>query len=220
VTAPPPYPRIAHLVPGRGGTGDDRVLPPGRLASFLERPVLVEEKLDGANVMLWLEDDVVRSSLRAGPGALDRAGQLGALRAWVGPRSDQLRALLSGELVLYAEWLHRTHSIRYDRLPSYLIGLDLRSAGGRFLGPGERDERFDQAGIDPPPELARGVTRSVADLDALAGLSRFGHEAMEGVVVRSLDGTEPRIAKLLRAGFVRVADHAWGSGRNVVAPDA
>ena len=149
-----------------------------------------------------------------------RAGQLGALRAWVGPRGDQLRALLSGELVLYAEWLYRTHSIRYDRLPSYLIGLDLRSAGGRFLGPGERDERFDQAGIDPPPELARGVTRSVAHLDTLAGLSRFGHEAMEGVVVRSLDGTEPRIAKLLRAGFVRVADHAWGSGRNMVARDA
>lgn len=46
---PPPYPRIPHLVRGRG-TSDDVVLPGAEVAALLGRPVLVEEKLDGANV--------------------------------------------------------------------------------------------------------------------------------------------------------------------------
>lgn len=210
MTAPPPFPRIPHLVGGRG-TSDDRELSPTELAALLDQPVLVEEKLDGANVAIWLDGSRVECSLRSGPGGRDRAGQLGPLRAWLAERSDELRALL-GESALYGEWLLLTHAISYDRLPAYLVGLDLWSEGG-FATPPERNERLARAGLFPPPELYRGSLGRLDDLERLLGESRVGPEPMEGLVVRTLDGSEPRIAKLLRAGFAPASDEAWGPRR-------
>ncbi len=64
MTGPPPYPRIPHLVPGRGSR-DDRVLSPEERHRFLAAEVSVEEKLDGANVGLWADDGLVQMALRA-----------------------------------------------------------------------------------------------------------------------------------------------------------
>ena len=55
---------------------------------MLARPVLVEEKLDGANVVVWLEDERIECALRSGVGAQDRGKQLGPLRAWLAERTD------------------------------------------------------------------------------------------------------------------------------------
>lgn len=210
MTAPPPFPRIPHLVAGRG-TSDDHVLSPAQLESLLAKPVLAEEKLDGANVAIWLDGGRVECALRSGPGGRDRAGQLGPLRAWLAERSDELRVLLR-ESALYGEWLLLTHAIGYDRLPAYLLGLDLWSESG-FATPLERNERLAGAGLQPPPELYRGRLGRLDDLERLLGESRVGAEPMEGLVLRTLDGSEPRVAKLLRPGFTPASDEAWGARR-------
>ncbi len=212
--SPPSYPRIPHLVGGRG-TDDDRVLAPSDAASLLAAEVVVEEKLDGANVMLWLEDGRIEAALRSGPGSADRAGQLGPLRAWVGEHSDALRDLL-GELdggALYGEWLYLTHTIAYNRLPSYLVVLDLAGGDGAFCSTGERDAAADRHGLATPPHLFQGVTGSLTSVEGLIGGSRFGDEPMEGVVVRRSDGGQPRLAKLLRPGLQRLTDADWAAGR-------
>ena len=212
MSVPPPYPRIPHLVSGRG-TRDDRVLATEEVAAFLARPVVVEEKLDGANVVLWLEDGRVECALRSGLGAADRAGQLGPLRAWVGERSDELRSLLEDGLALYADWLYLTHTVAYERLPSYLMALDLRRPDGSFLTVDERTATCAEAQLCVPAELWRGVAGRVVTVEGLVGPSRYADAPAEGVVVRPLDGAEPRIAKLVRSGFDRLTDDAWAGGR-------
>jgi hypothetical protein len=207
LTAPPPYLRIPHLVAGRG-TKDDRMLGAAEVESLLAKPVLVEEKLDGANVIVWLDDGSVECALRSGPRRRDRAGQLGPLRAWLAKRSDELRLLLA-QHALYAEWLLLTHAVHYDRLPAYFVGLDLWSEQSGFATPLERNERLAEAGLTVPPEVHRGVLSWVDDVERLLGRSRIGSEPMEGVVLRTLDGSEPRIAKLLRPGFAPAPDEAW-----------
>jgi len=212
--SPPPYPRIPHLVGGRG-SDDDRVLPPDEAASLLAADVIIEEKLDGANVMAWLEEGRIQTALRSGPGSADRAGQLGPLRAWVGEHSDALRDLLE-ELdggTLYAEWLYLTHTVAYDRLPAYLVVLDLVDPDGRFLLPDERDAAAGRHGLATPPELARTVPGALPAVEALIGPSRVGSEMMEGVVVRQVRHSQPRLAKLLRPGLVRLSDADWAGGR-------
>lgn len=208
---PPPYPRIPHLVPGRG-TRDDRVLPTKDADALLTRPALVEEKLDGANVVVWLDDGRVECALRSGVGAQDRGRQLGPLRAWLAERADRLRELLDGR-ALYAEWLLVAHGVRYDALPAYLVGLDLWSPASGFAAPGARNELLNQSGLVAPPELHRGSIEGIDPLEKLLGASRAGSEPMEGVVVRPLDSGEPRIAKLLRADFSPATDAAWRRGR-------
>lgn len=211
MTAPPPYPRIPHLMSGRG-TRDDRVLNLHELDALLAHDVLVEEKLDGANVVIWLEDGRVECALRSGLGGQDRGRQLGPLRAWLAGRSESFRELL-GERALYAEWLLVAHGTRYDALTSYLVGLDLWSPTSGFSAPDVRDQRFLRAGIAGPPELYRGAIDSVNRLESLLGVSRAGSEPMEGIIIRALEGQEPRIAKLLHPDFAPVTDVDWRRGR-------
>ncbi len=180
--------------------------------AFLHREVVVEEKLDGANVSLWLEDGAVACGLRSGADAMDRAGQLGPLRAWVAQHDEPLRHVLADHAAVYAEWLLLSHSVGYDRLPSYLVVLDLWGPDG-FATPDERTAVCAAAGLPVPPAVWRGVPGSVAAVEKRLGPSSFGPEPMEGVVVRAVDGRPPRLAKLLRAGFDQLDDAEWRRGR-------
>jgi hypothetical protein len=212
LSLPPTYPRVPHLV-GGSGTRDDLLLTAAEAATLLNRPLVVEEKLDGANVALWLRQGELEVGLRSGADGLDRGRQLGPLRAWAAQWSDHLRTLLFGGVVLYAEWLYLRHTVAYNRLPSYLVGLDLYEAGAGFLAPAERNRRLAEASVARPPELFRGGSATLAELRRLDDCSRFGDQPMEGLVVRSLDGAEPRLAKLLRPGFNRLGDEEWLVGR-------
>ncbi len=212
MTPPPAYPRVAHLVGGRG-TRDDLVLGQGDREAVLGGPVAIEEKLDGANVVMWVCDHVVQVALRSGVAASDRAGQLGPLRAWVGEHADELRSLLGNGEALYAEWLLLTHSMAYDRLPAYLMAIDLWHHQGGFAGVDERNRRCDAAGIARAPGRWRGTPGTVELIEAQFGPSAVGSDDVEGLVIRTLDGGAPRLAKLLRPGFERIDDEAWASGR-------
>lgn len=212
MSPPPPYPRIPHLVSGRG-TRDDQVLAPGEAASLLSGVAVVEEKLDGANVSLWLEGGAIQAALRSGPGSMDRAGQLGPLRAWVGQHHDALVSLLEPGLGLYAEWLYLAHTVAYDRLESLLVALDLRWEDGSFLAVDQRNAVCATAGLAVPPELWRGVPHKVQVIEDLLGPSRYTPAPAEGVVVRSTDGNGPRIAKLIQPNFAALGDEGWRAGR-------
>jgi len=211
VKTPPPYPRIPHLVGGRG-TDDDLVLGAPAVATLLGSLALVEEKVDGANVVLWMDDGRVEVALRSGPGAMDRAGQLGPLRAWAAAHDGALRAVLGEDRALYGEWLLLTHSSAYDRLPAYLVALDLWRPSTGFLTADERDEACADAGLTTPPHVWTGVAVTVDGVERLLGPSAWGAGPAEGLVVRSLSDPALR-AKLVPAGFRRLGDDEWSSGR-------
>lgn len=53
---------------------------------------------------------------------MDRAGELGPLRAWAAAHNEPLRSALSaGYWAIYAKWLFLAHSVACDRLPSFLV---------------------------------------------------------------------------------------------------
>ena len=205
-----PYPRVAHLVAGRGSR-NDTVLSAGESRTLLSGPVVVEEKLDGANVVLWADGGRVQCATRGGAGAIDRAGQLGPLRAWAAEHADALRQVVDGSAALYGEWLLLTHTVAYDRLPSYLVVLDLLLADGTWAGVDDRNHRCSAAGLETPPELHRGMLADVDAAEGLLGPSRVGDVMAEGVVVRALGGQAPRLAKLVRSGFRPLSDDDWAA---------
>lgn len=213
MTAPPPYPRVPHLIAERGSR-DDVVLGDSEVSNILAAEVVVEEKVDGANVVVSKGGSgQIDCALRSGLGAMDRAGQLGPLRAWLAIHDEEVRAALDGWPVLYGEWLLVAHSIVYDRLPAYLVVLDLWRPVDGFAGVEQRNETATEAGLSAPPELWRGVPGSLPTVEALLGSSTWGACPMEGVVVRRLGVGEPRLAKLVRAEFDRIDDQTWQAGR-------
>ncbi len=206
MTGPPPYPRTPHLWPD---TAHPRrlVVPPEEVADWLRSPVVVEEKLDGANVSLWWAEGAVRVAPRGGPDAMDRAGQLGRLRAWAADRSDRLEPLLADGWVLYGEWLWMRHGVAYDALPDWLIALDLWHPANGFRDVSERDARCAAAGLSLPPRLFTGVLVNRKSVGRLMERSVWAPGSPpEGVIIRGGRGER---CKVVRDGFVRRDDASW-----------
>jgi hypothetical protein len=179
--------------------------------------VLVEEKLDGMNVMLWVEDGVPRVGTRGGAETVDRSGERGRLRAWAAGRADTLASGLSDRFVVYGEWLRARHALAYDRLPSYLVGFDiLDRVAGDFLVTARRDALLSGLGIPRPPTRFRGVLGSRDCLDGLLGRSAFADTHAEGLVIRSLDGGSPRLAKHVDPSWRAAGETPW-TGENHLA---
>lgn len=191
---------------------DDLLVDRSLRDTFFGSPLIVEEKVDGSNVMIFrTPEGWFDVAGRAGVGAQDRAGQLGPLRGWVGENYQRLDALLGPAEALYAEWLWLEHSLPYDALPDYLVVLDLWNAATGFARVEERDRRAQAWGFVTAPVVARGaVLRGPEDLDALAGTSAFTNARMEGLILRREDehGLADR-AKWVRPDFVRKPDEAW-----------
>ena len=210
---PPPYPRTPYLWTPPSGAPDDKVLSPEEAARFLREPVVVEEKLDGANVSLWLDDDgLPQVASRGGPDAMDRAGQLGRLRAWAYEHLGALQTLLADGWAAYGEWLWLRHGVAYDALPDLLVVLDLWHPEHGFAEVDERDRRAQEVGLTPPPRLHDGVLGSAELLQRLLGRpSCFASGTVaEGVVLRRLGGAR---AKAVADGFQQVYDDAFHQRR-------
>lgn len=206
------YPHTPYLREPDHGSSDDRIVPTAERRKWLASPVVVEEKLDGANAAIRWDGKRLQVASRGGVGAMDRAGQLGPLRARVNAQYEALRALLDGGRVHYPEWLWPTHTVHYDRLPDHLVAPTSGIRNSGFAAPG-RDERLDVAGMTGPPRLFTGVLGSVDVLETLIGTSRFGTSPMEGVVLRRADR---RRCKVARRGFVRADDSQIGRMRNML----
>lgn len=120
---------------------------------------------------------------RAGRGAMDRAGQLGRLRAWGGRRIVALRTLLASGCVLYGEWLWPQQCL-YDSLPDHLVVIDLWTPGAGFASAAQRDARATAAGLAVPPLLHGGILGDGEVLERLTARSAYRDGPAEGAVLR------------------------------------
>lgn len=212
MTAPPPYPRIPYLRAPEGLAGRDRVVPPGDVVTWFDRPVVVEEKLDGANVTLWSEDGRTQVASRGGVGAMDRGRQLGRLRGWAAEHDEAIGRLVTDGWVLYGEWLWVAHGTAYDALPDWLVVLDCWHESVGFATVEDRDRRVAPTGLLLPPRRFDGVLGSKAALLGLFGPSAYSDSSKaEGLVLRAADGAR---CKVVDPAYRRMTDGEWDVRRH------
>ncbi len=111
------------------------------------------------------------------------------------------------------------HGTAYDRLPDWLVALDLWHPRDGFADVADRDARCTDAGLTTPPRPFTGVLEQRQALLVLLGPSRYSStQPAEGLVLRSSDG---RQCKLMAPGFARRDDAAWTSTheRNTLAQE-
>lgn len=212
----PHTPHVAWL--GSGQPRDDKLLAPGEVAELLTGPVVVEEKVDGANLgFSTTEDGELRAQNRGSCLKPEAAhAQFRPLWSWLGVHADDLVDALWPDLMLFGEWCHAVHSVRYDRLPDWFLGFDVYDRSeARFWDTSRRDALLASLGLHAVPRLAAGPF-DVAELRGLLGPSRLGHGPMEGLVVRrQQDGWTTARAKLVSAEFTQAIDAHWSRGRLV-----
>jgi len=208
------FPHTPHLAwLGEGSPRDDKVLSPNEVTALLAGDVVVEEKLDGANLGLSLTPDgSLRAQNRGQYLAEPHAGQFARLPAWLAQHGEGLLAVLKPNLILFGEWCAARHSLDYAALPDWFLLFDVYDrAAGRFWSTHRRNALAIGAGLVTVPPVLYGKA-SVASLKQLVATkqSHYREGPLEGVVIRreSPEWCEAR-AKLVRPDFTQSIDTHW-----------
>lgn len=209
----PSTPHLAWLAKD-GMPRDDKVLSPAEAQALLSGNVVVEEKLDGANLGLSLSPDSALRVQNRGQYLSDpHTGQFARLPAWLTQHESGLRTVLRPELMLFGEWCAARHSLDYDALPDWFLLFDVYDRSiGRFWSTSRRNALAAEAGLSTVPLVSSGLTTLAALKQLLVDTpSRYrAGLPLEGVVVRRESGEwcEAR-AKLVRPDFTQAIDTHW-----------
>jgi len=216
------FPHTPHLVwLGDGAPRDDKVLSPAEGVSLLAGEVVVEEKLDGANLGFSLSPEgELRVQNRGQYLHAPYAGQFARLPDWLALRGDKLRTELAqhtqSNLMLFGEWCAARHSLDYDNLPDWFLLFDVFDrTQGRFWSASRRNALAATLGLATVPQLLQGKCTLQQLKDLLSGQhSKFRQGTLEGVVIRreSADWCEAR-AKLVRPDFTQTIAEHWSRRR-------
>lgn len=220
------FPHTCHLLwLGEGEPRGDKVLTSHEANVLLENEIIIEEKLDGANLGISLDDTGELQAQNRGH-YLEKPynGQFSRLNAWLGQYEYGLKAHLSPELILFGEWCAARHSLDYHELPDWFLLFDVYDrATEKFWSVARRNELGYALGLTMVPELKRGTfTKEQLTHFLESAASRYRPGQVEGIVVRhdSEEWNEGR-AKFVNKNFVQAIEEHWRSRAiewNQVAP--
>lgn len=206
------FPHTPHLAwLGPNGPREDKVLDPIEVRQLLLGDVIVEEKVDGANLGFSVGDDGTLRAQNRGS-YLDLAathGQWKPLKRWLATRQHALVDALRPDLMLFGEWCYAVHSVPYTKLPDWFLVFDVFDHDtGAFWSADRRNELARQLDLAIVPEFGRGRF-DLGALKALLDRSRLSEGPTEGLYVRREEGDQLlQRAKLVRPEFVQsVGDH-------------
>lgn len=210
------FPNTPHLLwLGQGLPRDDKILSNQEIATLLQDEVLIEEKLDGANLGISLDSqNELRAQNRGQYLPQPFSGQFSRLNSWLGQHGEILKQTLTPELILFGEWCAARHSLDYNQLPDWFLLFDVYDRkAGRFWSVERRNALAQALNFTTVPLLKRTrITRDqlVQLLDDTQ--SRYRNGKVEGIVIRSDSPLwcENR-AKLVNREFVQAIEDHWRS---------
>ena len=212
------FPSTPHLLwLGRDPLRKEKLLSLTEAQDLLSGPVVIEEKVDGANIGISFDSGgqlLVQNrgnSLEAGTG-----GQFARLWPWLMQRELAFIDALEDKLILFGDWCYVRHSIHYTRLPDFFLAFDVLDKRERkFMSTSRRDRLVRKLDLATVPLVARGVFRFEA-IPSLIGTSSFYDGPMEGIYIRQEDERWlVRRAKVVRSEFVQQITTHWSKQPSV-----
>lgn len=212
------FPHTPHLMwLGKDQPRDDKVLSAAEAAVLLADDVVIEEKIDGANLGLSLDGGGQLQAQNRGQYVQPPyVGQFSKLTLWRAVHEDALADALKADWIAFGEWCAARHSLRYERLPDWWLLFDVYDRHLQaFQSTTARNAFAKKAGLAIAAEIFRGRT-TLRKLEALLmnTPSRYREGPIEGLVVRSETTNALRArAKLVRPDFAQAIDQHWRSRR-------
>lgn len=208
------FPHTPHLAwLGAGVPRDDKLLTPREASDLLAGDLVLEEKVDGANLGLSLgPDGRLRAQNRGQYLVEPLTGQFSRLSPWLARHRYALTDALDSQLMLFGEWCAAQHSLDYATLPDWFLLFDVYDREqDRFWSTTRRNTLAASSGLAVVPEIGRGRF-TLAGLIDLLGIqaSRYREGPIEGIVIRreSVAWCDAR-AKLVRADFTQGIVNHW-----------
>lgn len=206
------FPSTSHLaILGTNVVRNDKVMSERERNDFLNHELVIEEKVDGANLGISFDSlGNVRLQNRGSYLHAPYSGQWKKLSEWLVPKMDLLFEVLKDQFILFGEWCYAQHSVYYNRLPDWFLGFDiLHKKELKFFSCQRRDEIFNNADISEVPLIKKG-SFSLKELISLLSNSCLSDEPMEGIYLRFDDGDWlGKRAKLVRPEFIQSIKEHW-----------
>lgn len=208
------FPHTPHLAwLGSVKPRDDKVLSIKEADSILKDKVIIEEKLDGANLGFSIaENGTLRQQNRGQFLYPPFNGQFERLKQWLTRNEDALFDGLDRGLIVFGEWCAARHSLDYVDLPDWWMLFDIYDCiEEKFWSTCRRNEWAQKFGFNVVPCLSYGNKNKTEIVNRLkVEKSHFRDGPMEGVVIRNeSDMWLNSRAKLVRADFSQAIDKHW-----------
>ena len=219
------YPSIPHLTLLEGvHVRDDKTMSEMERDEFLQHELVIEEKVDGANLGISFgPDGNIRAQNRGSYLRLPDSGQWKSLTDWLAARAETFFDIIGDRYILFGEWCYARHSVKYDRLPDWFLGFDVYDRQtGNFPAVSRRDEILRKTQVERVPFIARGHF-TLSEVKSFVATSNFGTQPAEGICIRyESDNRLVKRAKLVRPSFIQEMDQHWsrsGIRKNKLASD-
>ena len=190
------YPRTPHLKGSRLQKGDED-LKKVDFGEILNKNIVIEEKVDGANVGI--------SFLNGGDLALQSRGHFlrgGAreihydlFKKWANSAINELFDILGTQYIMYGEWMQQKHKIYYDALPDYFLEFDIYDKKNKlFLDTPSRKKMLENSCIKSVPVLASGKFSSEKQILSYLGRSLYISDDAIGNLIKEI-GIVPNLVE-------------------------
>jgi len=206
------FPRTKHIINLGAMTRDDLLYTSSEQKDFLNMELLIEEKIDGANLGIFLDKSTMKLMVQNRSHFVNSAyhEQFKLLDKWITSHSAELFEILQdNEYILYGEWIFFKHSIHYTNIPDYFMLFDIYDRiTKQFLSREIVSNIIKETTLQQVPVIARGKF-TIDELKKLAvGKSIFYDGPVEGIYVRAVkDGITKYRGKIVRSNFIAGDDH-------------
>ena len=177
------YPRTHHIEGSRLQPGDED-LDQVAFQTIIQRNLVVEEKLDGANCGISFNDNgelLLQSRGHYLTGG-HRERHFNLFKQWAATHALSFQERLENRYIMYGEWLYAKHTVYYNALPHYFMEFDIYDTHeGRFLDTHSRHKMLRNLPVQSVPVLFEGTMKKVQELTSLIGPSLYieGHHIEE-----------------------------------------
>lgn len=220
------YPSTPHLALIEDmSVREDKVMSESERNELLQHELVIEEKVDGANLGISFDSEGnIRAQNRGNYLRLPGLKQWKSLTGWLAPRTETFFDIISDRYILFGEWCYAQHSVKYDRLPDWFLGFDIYDKQtGSFLAISRRDKLFLEVQVEHVPFIARGHF-TLSEIKSFLDNSNLGTQPAEGICIRyESDDWLVKRAKLVRPSFLQEMDQHWsraGIKKNRLESDA
>ncbi|TBU69199.1 DNA ligase [Serratia marcescens] len=192
---------------------NDKILGMNDKKDALKNELVIEEKIDGAN--LGISFDYEANLILQNRGTILTPpffGQWKTLNRWLSSKSDILFDILSDKYILFGEWCYAMHSIHYTSLPDYFLAFDIYDKPSEiFVDFDKRNQLIGKIGVSAVPFIAKGFY-SLDDLPRFIKKSLYSDSIAEGIYVRASNSEKTFFrAKIVRDDFTQNINQHWSS---------
>ncbi|MBK6604939.1 MAG: RNA ligase family protein [Leptospiraceae bacterium] len=206
------FPSTPHLLwLSESPSREDKVFDLNQRNLFLKKELIVEEKIDGANIGISFDknaniliqnrgDYITRENCHI---------QFRTFWNWIDTVYDNIFNILTDKYILFGEWCYARHSIYYDRLPDYFLSFDIfEKDTEKFLSFERRNVFVNKMKLQSVPFIQKGLFDMDRILNMLNLKSHFSQEQLEGLYFRQEDNEYLiQRAKLVAKEFIQITEH-------------